>query len=455
MIIHDPAITALIERYHELLCSEEALAAETHEHLVTGMRQRKMTYGERLLCNVLRPYFISASAHAAIVHHAERVIRALVVICNALGHDRDLRDLVGLPAHVEPFAALDGEVDVPVAVARIDGLLDTSFRLSFIEYNPTPGGIAYGTELADMFLQTPIMQRMGRQVEVASPSMLDMLFQAVASWKSGGSLPSIGMVEFSYNPMAAEIETIFRYLHGRGVAMTSASADDAWEHRDGRLTLRGRPIDLVAFLNPLRASALLAAHGPAHPVFAAIQARSAHALNGLFRSALLFSKTLFALLSDPDMRQRFGPALAHDDWSFIPWTRRVRESKTGYRGQVIDLVPFVAEHRERFVLKMSEGFAGEGIVLGWESSAEEWTAALGKALAGTWVVQERVHMPALTYPVMRGGRVELEELYSDVCPYIWNDSRASGYLVRLAQDRLLNVSAGSGSMAPLMVIQGV
>lgn len=449
MNLRDAQVTAVIQRYHDLMASDESLAAQTHERLIDGMRRQHLAFADRALCNVLRPHFISASAHGSIMRHAARMIRMLVAICDRLAGDGELRGRLGLPEHVERLAELDSDARVPVAAARVDGLLDEGFQMSFIEYNPTPGGIAYTVELASIFRQTPVMQRMMQEFSLSSPSALDAL---AAATTAGGARPNIAFVEFHYEKMAAEIAKVHHALEGRGVAVSVASFEDEWVHRDGRLTVNGRPIDLVAFLNPLVAARLLSVHGASHPIFEAIRARSAHALNGLFRSALLFSKVLIALLSDPAAREVLGLDPAEGAEGRIPWTRLVRDSTTVYRGREIDLLPFLADHREQFVLKIGDGFAGEGIVLGWEQAPAAWVEALAHARAGGWVVQERVRMPTLTYPVMRDGEVCFEEFYSDICPFVWNDSHAQGYLVRLAQNRLLNISAGNGSVTPLFVV---
>jgi len=47
--------------------------------------------------------------------------------------------------------------------------------------------------------------------------------------------------------------------------------------------------------------------------------------------------------------------------------------------------------------------------------------------------------------------VTQQSRYYDINPYIWNESRVEGMMVRVSADPLLNVTAGTGSMtAPLI-----
>ena len=64
-------------------------------------------------------------------------------------------------------------------------------------------------------------------------------------------------------------------------------------------------------------------------------------------------------------------------------------------------MPFILEHRERFVLKANDEYGGKGIILGWETDAERWVQAMQTALDEPFVVQERVAVPKEGYPTLQ------------------------------------------------------
>lgn len=90
-------------------------------------------------------------------------------------------------------------------------------------------------------------------------------------------------------------------------------------------------------------------------------------------------KSLFEVLTDPTHGHMFDDDLRAALLSHVPWTRAVRDRRTDYQGEEIDLIPFVTKHRERFVLKPSAGYSGHGVLLGDETDDATWQKALRQA----------------------------------------------------------------------------
>ena len=77
----------------------------------------------------------------------------------------------------------------------------------------------------------------------------------------------------------------------------------------------------------------------------------------------------------------------------VPWTRRMAERRTVRDGREVDLVPHVIADRTGLVLKPAHGYGGRSVLLGDETSPEDWARAVQAALCEPWVVQERVAIP--------------------------------------------------------------
>jgi uncharacterized circularly permuted ATP-grasp superfamily protein len=171
-----------------------------------------------------------------------------------------------------------------------------------------------------------------------------------------------------------------------------------------------------------------------------------------FRSKLLHKKMIFALLSDERYAHHFSDAERAAIERHIPWTRQVVDGRSTHRGQPIDLVQFVLEKREGLVLKPNDEYGGKGVVVGWESAPAEWEAAVSEALTEPHVVQERVQSQADQFPVWRDGRLEWQELTADLDPFLFH-TEVGGVLTRLSAAALLNVTAGTGSLAPTFLVE--
>src|SRR5262249_37264148 len=101
--------------------------------------------------------------------------------------------------------------------------------------------------------------------------------------------------------------------------------------------------------------------------------------------------------------------------------------------------------------KPNDEYGGKGIVIGWETSAGEWAAALKEALETPFVVQERVAIAYEDYPAMVDGQLHIGRRVVDSDPLLFG-TEVTGCLTRLSTVTLLNVTAGGGSTVPMFVI---
>jgi len=116
------------------------------------------------------------------------------------------------------------------------------------------------------------------------------------------------------------------------------------------------------------------------------------------------------------------------------------------------LLPFLAKHKDQFVIKPNDEYGGKGVVLGWELEFDEWEAALKTALIEPSIVQKRVTLPKIPYASWVDDHVEIYDRMIDTNPFIWYGSYVDGCLTRLSTVSLLNVTAGGGSTVPSFVV---
>ena len=110
-------------------------------------------------------------------------------------------------------------------------------------------------------------------------------------------------------------------------------------------------------------------------------------------------------------------------------------------------------HRERenFILKPHDDYGGHGISFGWEKSASEWNDLLENSLKSCFVIQERVAVEKVSIPTIGAGELSMQSLNIDFDPFLFR-GKADGGLVRLSASSLVNVSAGGGETA-LVVLE--
>ena len=79
--------------------------------------------------------------------------------------------------------------------------------------------------------------------------------------------------------------------------------------------------------------------------------------------------------------------------------------------------------------------------------------ALRDALTGSYVLQERVEVLSQSFPTLAGEAIAFEDRFVDFDPYTWSGTEIEGAGVRLSASALLNVTAGGGSAAPLLILE--
>ncbi len=441
-----------IRLYDQLLKQHRSSTAEI---IARGIKERQLYFTDRLRCDVLRPCFLDEATDVSVRTAAVAAVAALNSIHQQLIHNLSLLPTLGFPGWATALARVDAETVLPTVVGRIDGLRDRTGEIQFIEYNTNPGGIIETDELAEVFAATPCMQALGEQVPCTTLSTRAAMLETLLGHQrqlGRGEPPALALIGPVEPKNQLGVDKLLAFLSDNGIFTRSVLFDANWSNQGGGLFLDDRRIDAVIFAYPDTAVRFLLQNNLDHPIFKAVHESTAYIVNGFFRSAVLYSKTLFAAISDPEFPgiERTPEIAQAERW--IPWTRLFRDGSTIYQGKRVRLEQLVTEHRDRFVLKPAFGFGGDGVTLGWEATAEQWAATLAQTQQRPYIVQERIEMIREPYPLLEGENLEFTERYSDLNPFVWGDVRAEGYMIRLSQTSLLNVSAGTGSMTPVFIV---
>ncbi len=212
------------------------------------MRAQKLTFGNRLHCPFLRPFFLTSAEERRVREVAETI--ALLgerVVKQALA-DPALLAQLALSEEEERLARIDPSYATSSTASRLDAFLLPD-SLQFAEYNAeSPAGPAYSETLADLFLTLPVMQEFEKQYRVRKYALMDELLDAlVASYREWGgtaSPPVIAIVDWREVPTWTEFEILQAHFEKRGVPTIVSDPRDV-EFKGGRLRAQGRSIDLL------------------------------------------------------------------------------------------------------------------------------------------------------------------------------------------------------------------
>jgi hypothetical protein len=441
-----------IDQYHGLLSAEVAQAS--HAMLEDQLGRRGLIFGDRALCTVLRPRFISTDQLRLLENRVAALTRAFRKAGAAALSDAALRAQFRLTDWEESLVRDDPGFAAASPTSRLDAfVMDQEGTMALTEYNAeTPAGAGFNDALTEAFADLPVMRLFARQYAFRPlPARHHVGHAILETWRefSGGwTLPRIAIVDWDDVPTRNEFVLFQEYFRGLGISCV-ITTPQALEYRNGRLSGPEGPVDLI--YKRVLIHELVERLGLDHAMIRAVRARAVCMVNP-FRCKILHKKASLAVLSDERNAALFDPADRAAIADHIPWTRVVEERSTIHHGARVDLLQHIEAHREQFVLKPNDDYGGAGIVLGWTVEQAEWRDALKRAVAEPYIVQQRVPIPSEPYPSLVDGTVQVVDRMLDTAPFVVHGDYMEGCLTRLSTAQLLNVTAGGGSTVPCFVI---
>lgn len=440
--------------WNELLNNFLAKSPDFPGKFLEQLRAEKMTFGDRVHCPFLRPFFLSPADEQLVREVSETVADLGERVTAAALEDKSLFAQFHLRPEEERLARLSGGYGLASTSSRLDAFLLPD-SLKFAEYNAeAPAGAGYSENLAELFRNLPMMEKFIRQFDVhtypLSAKLLDALIMSYIDWGGTSKRPQIAIVDWKEVPTWSEFEILQARFTKLGVpTLLSDPRDLVFDGKS--LSAHGKKIDLVyrrVLINdivarPTECEALVKAY-----------AANVVCVSNTLRCKIPHVKSFFAVLTD----ERNSALFSIDERSLIrkhiPWTRVVADVKTGHHGEPIELLPFIRAQRNTLVLKPADEYGGTGVTLGWETSESAWDAVLEKALDGkhgTWITQQQIPIRRENFPhITNDGKVDQKNVLVDFAPYLYR-GKLSGFLTRLSATGLANVTSGGGQVPAFRV----
>jgi len=444
-----------VDYYHGLL--NDQIAADTQGTLDDLLSSRKLYFGDRALCTVLRPNFYTPDQFQYLKQETETLLSAFAKAHAAVLKDKEMRKQFFLRPWEEEMIQLHPPEQTPWSTSRLDSFFSQDHgTLQFVEYNAeTPAGIGYEDVLAETFLDLPLMKRFQEKYTVRPLSVRNHLIHALletySQWlgKKPDHKPQIAIADWDDVPTKNEHKLCKEWFETHGCPTVLVNPANL-EYRDGKLWSSDFRVDLI--YKRVLALELYEQLGPDNAIFRALRDRAV-CISNSFQALILYKKCSLAFLSDEANQRLFTPQEQKAIAEHIPWTRIVADRKTYYDDSTIDLLQRVSDHRQSLVLKPNDAYGGKGVVLGWEVSQSEWDAAIQTALTEPYVVQEKVNIASEYFPYYADGHLRRNRLYVDADPFVFMGSLTHGVLTRLSSAALLNVTAGHGSTVPTFIVE--
>lgn len=447
-----------VEYWDELLRPYLQESPAFPKAFLSKLRNSKLTFGKRVHCPFLRPFFLSPEDESR-VRVATETLAAIAerVTVQAL-EDKSLLAQFHLRPDEERLARMPAGRGRASTASRVDAFLLPE-SLKFTEYNgESPAGAGYTERLAEIFREVPVMREFATKFEVhsypLSAKLLDALIRTYRDWGGNSSRPQMLIVDWKEVPTWSEFLILKDRFEALRVPVVVADPRELdWDGK--QLTAKGKKICLV--YRRVLINDILARPRECEPLLKAYESGKACVANN-FRCKIPHVKAFFAVLTEQKNERLFSSVERELIQRHVPWTRVVADVRTDYQGEPIQLLDYIRKNRTNLVLKPSDEYGGAGVTLGWETDASAWDKAIEKALPardskdkGCWIVQERIPMRRGEFPLVgTGGKVHFQDMLVDFAPYLFQ-GKLAGFLTRLSAGSLANVTSGGGQVPAFRV----
>ncbi len=431
------------------------------ESLAAQMTEKKMVMEGKLFPTFLKPYFVDKNAIPLFEKVTNLLISSLNKIGDAYFQDGRFREQIRLTGRVADLASIDPGYPGNQIINRLDIFyIPETGELKLLEYNcGDPSGMGWHDQMLEMFLDLPVIKELQKKydfkVDWLVKSHFKTFFKKYHEWCSRKGIepeqkPNICFVCKRDSTVLGDFLAFVDYYDSMGFPTRFGDPRDFTY--DGRLlTLNGEPIHLI-YRDAIDDVILDPYWDDSQQLVQALRDNAVCFVNPV-RAASGDWKSILEILSDDQYIDLFTPEERACHANHVPWTRTLLDKKTVYHSQEIDLVPFVRDHKDLFVLKPNDGYGGFGVLVGKIASQSDWEALINKSFTQQiiYTVQELAQIPAEQFPVVEHN--EYKGFASkNVNVNLWShDGHFAGAFVRAAAGSVINVHQGGG-MVPVFFV---
>src|SRR3989441_7953486 len=232
--------------WHAVLRPDVELSPAFCAELSARMRAARLTFGERIHCPFLRPFFLSEQDGRRVREVAEPLAELGERIVATALRAPALLARVALTPEEERLARIEPGYARASTASRLDAFLLPN-SLQFAEYNAeSPAGAGYSQGLSGVFAETPLMARFNDRFDARMYRPIERLLDALAAsyreW-GGTASPRIAIVDWRGVPTWSEFELLRDAFIALGVRTVVCDPRELTLEGDV-LRAAGTPIDL-------------------------------------------------------------------------------------------------------------------------------------------------------------------------------------------------------------------
>jgi len=393
-------VEKLIKVYNNLLKKDPMLAKECSDQFNENMKKSNVKFGDMILSSLLRPYFISSKDMDRLKDIVNLLLRCAEKLMNFFLESGKITELLPIAPEEKDFISFSNGYARSIIICRLDAFYHKNGEIKFLEFNgDSPGGIGYTDVMTKIYLELPIFELIKKKYHYQLYSfdtrehLLKSLLECYLQFGTK-KRPTIAIIGWDNIKTRPEFYFIKDHFEKKGYTTIIANPRDL-EYRKNRLVFGDHKIDIVYRKVP--ASQIIKNSEELKGLIKAYKDKKACFANPL-NSFLSSFKGVLSIFTDEKFDFLFTDKEKKIINEVIPWTRKLKDCKTEYKGRKFDLLNYITKNKERFVLKPCYLFGAEGVLIGSETHQSQWENTIQKGLRSRYVVQEKIKLPHEIFP---------------------------------------------------------
>ncbi|RRO07643.1 circularly permuted type 2 ATP-grasp protein [Pectobacterium aquaticum] len=423
--------------------------------LETSLNEGKISIWNKAFDLLPAVMFIDSERHQKYARLAEDYHRLLRKILVLYRERPEVRFWFGFPPLVESLCMLEPGYDNEIIICRFDSY-PTENGFKILENNTDcPAGVLFTRHHRQAITGLPLISSfLHENVQVADTlnqsdeAFFHALLQAHEN-RTGQKIRQAFCILQPEGKVSAEVKLMQQVLESMNI--TSVIADPgSLTYKNGQLYHEQTAIEVIwNKINTCYFDEMLTQPGRTSALIRAICENKVTHVNSFASRYVTESKRSLALMKDTRFRHLFTAEENALIDMLLPWACSISETNVSYQGVQGSAVAHALANKDAFVLKMPYDIRGEGVILGKESTDEEWRCAVENAHKNRSILQEYISIHK--FPVYTPDTKSIA-VYNMSLDFFMYNGKFAGFGSKISKNLKVNIFQGGSKNIVLPVL---
>ncbi|WP_020060129.1 glutathionylspermidine synthase family protein [Bacillus sp. 123MFChir2] len=445
------------EEFHNLAETNERGFKETLKEVDQIIQQEGLIFKEKALPFSIQPLAITEEENKYFQRASETLSDALEIVLEAYEKDEEIKEFFSYYNKYTRLININPRYKRKIRISRFDCIWNGGEGFKVVEPNACcPGGVVVLGKLKERWVNLPFIKGITssyEQEQFLCDTPNGFISELLNAYKEmGGNIdkPQIALVNYAGN-YSYELEHIQKYGREMGHNIVICDLRDLkLDSQRQQLMYNECPIDIIYN----KVDQLELGNKDMEDVIEACEKGLVCNVNSYPSMFIGESKMTLALLTDARFQEKY---LSYEQVEMVNkhilWTRKLEETTTSFKGEIINLIEYVIDNKERFVLKIDNSTRGENVFLGKDADTEVWAKIVNNNKNTNWIVQEYNEIPSVSILEHKDGKIVKKSKKFGIDMFMFGGKYA-GVVSRISDKAVINLGQG-GYEQPVIVLKDV